>query len=108
MCFLLLLPPFLCLVVRLVVRRGKADVLAQLFSKILVSTPRYSTNQDISRACQGFFTAKVPFLLILEPFHFYQRYNPQHPQCAVLPPQTTRSSSLSSFHTHLWAMGWME
>ncbi|KAH7917869.1 digestive organ expansion factor [Leucogyrophana mollusca] len=52
----------------------------------------YSTNQDISRARQAFFTAKASFLLISERFHFYRRYKirgirnvlfygpPDHPQ----------------------------
>ncbi|ETW80476.1 hypothetical protein HETIRDRAFT_434572 [Heterobasidion irregulare TC 32-1] len=33
-----------------------------------------STNQDISRARQAFFTGKRPFLLVTERFHFYRRY----------------------------------
>ncbi|KAH7913241.1 digestive organ expansion factor [Hygrophoropsis aurantiaca] len=52
----------------------------------------YSTNQDISRARQAFFTSKKSFLLISERFHFYRRYKirgirniifygpPDHPQ----------------------------
>ncbi|KAJ7282889.1 digestive organ expansion factor [Mycena rebaudengoi] len=52
----------------------------------------YSTNQDISRARQAFFTGKKAFLLISERFHFYKRYKirgirnlifygpPDHPQ----------------------------
>ena len=36
---------------------------------------RYSSNQDISRARQSFFTGKRSFLLISERFHFYRRYN---------------------------------
>jgi len=34
----------------------------------------YSSNQDISRARQGFFSGKKSFLLISERFHFYRRY----------------------------------
>ncbi|EIM82960.1 DUF1253-domain-containing protein, partial [Stereum hirsutum FP-91666 SS1] len=34
----------------------------------------YSSNQDISRARQAFFTGKKSFLLISERFHFYRRY----------------------------------
>ncbi|KAI0272246.1 digestive organ expansion factor [Russula aff. rugulosa BPL654] len=34
----------------------------------------YSTNQDISRARQAFFTGKKSFLIITERFHFYRRY----------------------------------
>ncbi|KAJ7217703.1 digestive organ expansion factor [Mycena pura] len=34
----------------------------------------YSTNQDISRARQAFFSGKKAFLLISERFHFYKRY----------------------------------
>ncbi|KAF8149453.1 digestive organ expansion factor [Crassisporium funariophilum] len=52
----------------------------------------YSTNQDISRARQGFFKGQKSFLLISERFHFYKRYKirgcrniifygpPDHPQ----------------------------
>ncbi|TFY76357.1 hypothetical protein EWM64_g7652 [Hericium alpestre] len=52
----------------------------------------YSSNQDISRARQAFFTGKKAFLLISERFHFYRRYKirgirnlifygaPDHPQ----------------------------
>ncbi|KAJ8584268.1 DUF1253-domain-containing protein [Rhizopogon salebrosus TDB-379] len=52
----------------------------------------YSTNQDISRARQAFFSGKTAFLLISERFHFYRRYKirgirnlifygtPEHPQ----------------------------
>ncbi|KAJ8584541.1 DUF1253-domain-containing protein, partial [Rhizopogon salebrosus TDB-379] len=52
----------------------------------------YSTNQDISRARQAFFSGKKAFLLISERFHFYRRYKirgirnlifygtPEHPQ----------------------------
>ena len=34
----------------------------------------YSTNRDISRAREAFFTGKKSFLLITERFHFYRRY----------------------------------
>lgn len=34
----------------------------------------YSTNQDISRARQAFFSGKKSFLIITERFHFYRRY----------------------------------
>lgn len=34
----------------------------------------YSSNQDISRARQAFFTGKKSFLLISERFHFFRRY----------------------------------
>ncbi|KAL5484956.1 UTP25 [Sanghuangporus weigelae] len=34
----------------------------------------YSSNQDISRARQAFFTGKKAFLLISERFHFFRRY----------------------------------
>ncbi|KAI6046112.1 DUF1253-domain-containing protein [Pisolithus marmoratus] len=34
----------------------------------------YSSNQDISRARQAFFTGKKSILLISERFHFYRRY----------------------------------
>jgi len=34
----------------------------------------YSTNQDISRARQAFFSGKRSFLIITERFHFYRRY----------------------------------
>ncbi|KAI9455464.1 digestive organ expansion factor [Lactarius psammicola] len=34
----------------------------------------YSTNQDISRARQAFFSGKTSFLIISERFHFYRRY----------------------------------
>ncbi|KAG2135423.1 DUF1253-domain-containing protein [Suillus clintonianus] len=52
----------------------------------------YSTNQDISRARQTFFSGKKSFLLVSERFHFYRRYKirgirnlifygpPEHPQ----------------------------
>ncbi|KIJ68111.1 hypothetical protein HYDPIDRAFT_107761 [Hydnomerulius pinastri MD-312] len=52
----------------------------------------YSSNQDISRARQAFFSGKKPFLLVSERFHFYRRYKirgirnvlfyapPTHPQ----------------------------
>ncbi|KAF9227228.1 digestive organ expansion factor [Gyrodon lividus] len=52
----------------------------------------YSSNQDISRARQAFFSGKKSFLLISERFHFYRRYKirgihnilfygpPAHPQ----------------------------
>ncbi|KAL0581931.1 rRNA-binding ribosome biosynthesis protein utp25 [Marasmius crinis-equi] len=52
----------------------------------------YSTNQDISRARQAFFSGQKSFLLITERFHFYKRYKlrgtrniifygpPDHPQ----------------------------
>ncbi|KAJ7045868.1 digestive organ expansion factor [Mycena alexandri] len=52
----------------------------------------YSTNQEISRARQAFFTGKKAFILISERFHFYKRYKirgirnlifygpPEHPQ----------------------------
>ncbi|KAL4074091.1 hypothetical protein V8B97DRAFT_1938099 [Scleroderma yunnanense] len=52
----------------------------------------YSSNQDISRARQAFFSGKKSFLLISERFHFYRRYKirgirniifygpPDHPQ----------------------------
>ncbi|KAK7692514.1 hypothetical protein QCA50_004142 [Cerrena zonata] len=52
----------------------------------------YSTNQDISRARQTFFTGKKSFLLVSERFHFFRRYKlrgvrniifygaPDHPQ----------------------------
>ncbi|EPQ56900.1 DUF1253-domain-containing protein [Gloeophyllum trabeum ATCC 11539] len=52
----------------------------------------YSSNQDISRARQAFFTGKKSFLLISERFHFFRRYKirgirnlifyapPDHPQ----------------------------
>ncbi|KAF9264165.1 digestive organ expansion factor [Marasmius fiardii PR-910] len=52
----------------------------------------YSSNQDISRARQAFFTGQKSFLLITERFHFYKRYKirgirniifygpPDHPQ----------------------------
>jgi len=52
----------------------------------------YSSNQDISRARQGFFSGKKSFMLISERFHFYRRYKirgirnlifygpPDHPQ----------------------------
>ncbi|KIJ18605.1 hypothetical protein PAXINDRAFT_110079 [Paxillus involutus ATCC 200175] len=52
----------------------------------------YSSNQDISRARQAFFSGKKSFLLISERFHFYRRYKirgirnilfygpPSHPQ----------------------------
>ncbi|KAI0256360.1 digestive organ expansion factor [Lactifluus subvellereus] len=34
----------------------------------------YTTNQDISRARQAFFSGKKSFLIISERFHFYRRY----------------------------------
>ncbi|KAI0335146.1 digestive organ expansion factor [Cubamyces sp. BRFM 1775] len=34
----------------------------------------YSTNQDISRARQAFFSGKKAFLLVSERFHFFRRY----------------------------------
>ncbi|KAJ7187894.1 digestive organ expansion factor [Mycena filopes] len=34
----------------------------------------YSSNQEISRARQAFFTGKKAFILISERFHFYKRY----------------------------------
>ncbi|KAL5528189.1 UTP25 [Sanghuangporus sanghuang] len=34
----------------------------------------YSSNQDVSRARQAFFTGKKAFLLISERFHFFRRY----------------------------------
>ncbi|KAJ7646964.1 digestive organ expansion factor [Roridomyces roridus] len=34
----------------------------------------YSTNQDINRAREAFFSGKKAFLLISERFHFYKRY----------------------------------
>ncbi|KZT22580.1 digestive organ expansion factor [Neolentinus lepideus HHB14362 ss-1] len=52
----------------------------------------YSSNQDISRARQAFFTGKKSFLLVSERFHFFRRYKirgirnlvfyapPDHPQ----------------------------
>ncbi|KAG9316733.1 digestive organ expansion factor, partial [Chiua virens] len=52
----------------------------------------YSSNQDISRARQAFFSGKKAFLLVSERFHFYRRYKikgirniifygpPAHPQ----------------------------
>ncbi|KAF8134540.1 digestive organ expansion factor [Boletus edulis] len=52
----------------------------------------YSSNQDIARARQAFFSGKQAFLLISERFHFYRRYKirgirnilfygpPTHPQ----------------------------
>ncbi|KAK7053261.1 rRNA-binding ribosome biosynthesis protein utp25 [Paramarasmius palmivorus] len=52
----------------------------------------YSTNQDISRARQAFFSGQKSFLLMTERFHFYKRYKirgirnvifygpPDHPQ----------------------------
>ncbi|KAF7376468.1 DUF1253-domain-containing protein [Mycena sanguinolenta] len=52
----------------------------------------YSSNQEISRARQAFFTGKKAFILISERFHFYKRYKirgirnlifygpPDHPQ----------------------------
>ncbi|KAI0373952.1 digestive organ expansion factor [Pilatotrama ljubarskyi] len=52
----------------------------------------YSTNQDISRARQAFFSGKKAFLLVSERFHFFRRYKirgirnlifygpPDHPQ----------------------------
>ncbi|KAJ7680675.1 digestive organ expansion factor [Mycena polygramma] len=52
----------------------------------------YSTNQEISRARQAFFSGKKSFILISERFHFYKRYKirgirnlifygpPDHPQ----------------------------
>jgi U3 small nucleolar RNA-associated protein 25 len=43
-----------------------------------LTTYRYSTNQDISRARQAFFSGKKAFLLISEHFHFYCRYVAQH------------------------------
>ena len=44
---------------------------------------RYSSNPDISRARQSFFTGKRSFLLISERFHFYRRYNVPHPDYCV-------------------------
>ncbi|KAF9073662.1 digestive organ expansion factor [Rhodocollybia butyracea] len=52
----------------------------------------YSTNQEISRARQAFFSGQKSFLLVTERFHFYKRYKlrgirnlvfygpPDHPQ----------------------------
>jgi len=40
----------------------------------LLITPRYSKNQDISRARLSFFNATSAFLLISERFHFFRRY----------------------------------
>ncbi|CAL1706732.1 unnamed protein product [Somion occarium] len=52
----------------------------------------YSSNQDISRARQAFFTGRKSFLLVSERFHFFRRYKirgirnlifygpPDHPQ----------------------------
>ncbi|KAG2148663.1 DUF1253-domain-containing protein [Suillus bovinus] len=52
----------------------------------------YSTNQEISRARESFFSGKKAFLLVSERFHFYRRYKirgirniifygpPEHPQ----------------------------
>jgi U3 small nucleolar RNA-associated protein 25 len=37
---------------------------------------RYSSNADISRARQAFFTGKKQFLIITERFHFFRRYVP--------------------------------
>ncbi|KAI9507465.1 digestive organ expansion factor [Russula earlei] len=34
----------------------------------------YSTNEDVSRARQAFFSGKKSFLIITERFHFYRRY----------------------------------
>lgn len=39
-----------------------------------LTTCRYSTNQDISRARETFFSGKKAFLLVSERFHFYRRY----------------------------------
>ncbi|KAI9442587.1 digestive organ expansion factor [Lactarius indigo] len=38
----------------------------------------YSTNQDISRARQAFFSGKKSFLIVSERFHFYRRYSEPH------------------------------
>jgi len=38
------------------------------------SPPRYSSNQDISRARQTFFAGNKSFLLVSERFHFFRRY----------------------------------
>ncbi|KAE9403904.1 digestive organ expansion factor, partial [Gymnopus androsaceus JB14] len=65
------------------------------FRKLSVSftvLSEYSTNQEISRARQAFFSGHKSFLLITERFHFYKRYKlrgirnlvfygpPDHPQ----------------------------
>ncbi|KAG1752785.1 DUF1253-domain-containing protein [Suillus lakei] len=61
-------------------------------SMSFVVLSEYSTNQDISRARQTFFSGKKAFLLVSERFHFYRRYKirgirnlifygpPEHPQ----------------------------
>jgi len=46
---------------------------AVIWGHVLIGC-RYSTNQDISRARQAFFSGKSAFLLISERFHFYRRY----------------------------------
>jgi U3 small nucleolar RNA-associated protein 25 len=38
-----------------------------------ICSPRYSSNQDISRARQSFFSGKRRFLLMSERFHFFRR-----------------------------------
>jgi hypothetical protein len=47
------------------------------FFRVESQTPRtfcrYSTNQDISRARQAFFSGKKSFLIVSERFHFYRR-----------------------------------
>lgn len=39
-----------------------------------LSSPRYSSNQEISRARTSFFKGSKSLLLITERFHFYRRY----------------------------------
>lgn len=39
-----------------------------------VSLTEYSSNKDISRAREAFFSGKKSFLLLTERFHFYRRY----------------------------------
>ncbi|KAJ3896208.1 digestive organ expansion factor [Lentinula edodes] len=65
------------------------------FRKLSVSftvLSEYSTNQEISRARQAFFSGQKSFLIVTERFHFYKRYKlrgirnlvfygpPDHPQ----------------------------
>ncbi|WFD18041.1 rRNA-binding ribosome biosynthesis protein utp25 [Malassezia caprae] len=51
------------------------DMLRRMDPPVSYTTlSEYSTNRDISRAREAFFTGKKSFLLVTERFHFYRRY----------------------------------
>ena len=50
-------------------------LLSRTVNRQLWPTSRYSSNQDISRARQAFFSGNKSFLLVSERFHFFRRFS---------------------------------